>query len=123
MCFRDGCLTDLEAADPDLVVGNGEADYVVDEGFGLAGALWHAEDVGEELFDEEQVRGGGECGVEGEDGAGAAETVAGEVEFGGCVYCCGMLGIWRGEGGERKDAGDFEIGFGGGPTYDFANDI
>ena len=31
------------------------------------------------------MRGGGEGGVEGEDGAGAAEAVAGEVEFGCCV--------------------------------------
>ena len=35
--------------------------------------------------------GAGEGGVEGEDGAGAAEAVAGEVQFGHCVDCgCGV---------------------------------
>lgn len=62
---------------------------MVDEGFGLAGAFGDAEGVGEEFFDEEEVRGGGEGGVEGEDGAGAAEAVAGEVELGHGVYCAG----------------------------------
>lgn len=60
---------------------------MVDEGFGLAGAFGDAEGVGEEFFDEEEVRGGGEGGVEGEDGAGAAQAVAGEVELGHGVYC------------------------------------
>lgn len=62
---------------------------MVDKGFGLAGAFGDAEGVGEEFFDEEEVRGGGEGGVEGEDGAGAAETVAREVELGHGVYCVG----------------------------------
>ncbi len=67
---------------------------MVDEGFGFARALGDAEDVGEEFADEEEVRGAGECGVEGEDGAGAAQAVAGEVEFGCCVdYPGGWVSI------------------------------
>lgn len=54
---------------------------MVDEGFCFAGALRDAEDVGEEFFDEEEVRGGCEGGVKGEDGAGAFEAIAGEVKF------------------------------------------
>ncbi len=87
---------------------------MVDEGFGLAGAFGDAEGVGEEFFDEEEVRGGGEGGVEGEDGAGAAEAVAGEVELGHGVYCVGQLGtprnarvVWRvGLRGEQYGSGD-----------------
>jgi len=63
---------------------------VVDEGLGFSRALGHAEDVDEELFDELEVRGGGEGGVEGENGAGAFKAVAGEVEFGHCVYWAEM---------------------------------
>lgn len=42
--------------------------------------------MGEEFFDEEEVGGCCEGGVEGEDGAGAFEAVAGEVEFRCRVY-------------------------------------
>ena len=66
---------------------------MVDKGFGFAGAFGHAEDVGEEFFDDEEVGGGGEGVVEGEDGAGAFEAVAGEVEFGHCVDCGGSMGL------------------------------
>lgn len=102
-------LADLEAADPDFAVGDGEAHDVVDEGFGSAGAFRDAEDVRQELFDKDEVRGGVEGGVEGEDRARAAQAVAGEVEFGGRVDCfsrgrgqllfCRRKG--RGEGRER----------------------
>ena len=60
---------------------------MVDEGFGFTRAFRDGEGLGEELFDEEEVRGCGEGGVEGEDRARAAEAIAGEVEFGHCVYC------------------------------------
>ena len=43
--------------------------------------------MGEEFFDHEEVRGGCEGGIEGQDWAGASETVAGEVELGHCVDC------------------------------------
>lgn len=70
---------------------------MVDEGLGLAGASGDAEGVGEEFFDEEEVRGGGEGGVEGEDGAGAAQAIAGEVELGHGVYCAeGLAGYVEG---------------------------
>lgn len=59
---------------------------MVEEGFCLPRALGDAEGVGEELFDELEMWGGCESGVEGEDGAGAFEAVAREVEFGHCVY-------------------------------------
>lgn len=85
--FGGGGLADLEAADPDFAVSDGEAHDVVDEGLGSAGAFRDAEDVPQELLDEREVRGGVEGGVEGEDGAGAAQAVAGEVEFGCCVDC------------------------------------
>lgn len=55
---------------------------MIDKGFCFPGAFGDAEDVGEEFFDEEEVGGCCEGGVEGEDGAGAFEAVAGEVELG-----------------------------------------
>ena len=79
-------LPDLEAADPDLAVGESEAHHVVDEWFDFSGVGRHAKDVGEEVLDQEEGRGGGEGAVEGEEGPGALEAVAGEVEFGCCVY-------------------------------------
>lgn len=42
---------------------------MIDEGFGFARALRDGEGVCEELFYDEEVRGAGEGGVEGEDGA------------------------------------------------------
>lgn len=76
----------MEAPDPDLAVGEGEAHDVIDEGFCFSGAFRYAEDVSEDFFDEEEMWGGGEGGVEGEDGSGAFETIAGEVKFGHGVY-------------------------------------
>lgn len=75
---------------------------MVDERFGFARALGHAEYVGQELFDEEEVRGGCEGGVEGEDRTGAAEAVAGKVEFGSCVDCF-RRGVSIVLGGETKE--------------------
>ena len=43
--------------------------------------------MGEEFFDDEEVRLGVEGGIEGEDGPRAFEAVPGEVEFGHGVYC------------------------------------
>ena len=40
----------------------------------------------QELFDDEEVRGGGKGRIEGKDGPGAAETIAGEMQFRHCVY-------------------------------------
>ena len=68
---------------------------MVDEGFRLAGGFRDGEDVGEEFFDEGEVGLGVEGGVEGEDGAGAFEAVAGEVELGHGVD-------WREDGGLVK---------------------
>ena len=84
--FADGGLGYLETSNPDLAVGDGEAHDVVDEGFGFSGAFGDAEDVGEDFFDEEEVWGGGESGVEGKDRAGAFQAIAREVEFGHCMY-------------------------------------
>jgi hypothetical protein len=79
-------LGDLVAADPDLAVaGEGEAHYVVGEGFYFAAAGGHAEVVGEQFLDDSGVGLLVEAGVEAEDGAGALEAVAGEVELLGCV--------------------------------------
>ena len=69
------------ATEPDLVVGYCEAHDVVDEWFGFAGGFWDAENVGEELLDEDEVRFGVEGGVKGEDGTGAFEAVAREMKF------------------------------------------
>ena len=44
--FGRGGFGNLEAADPDLAVGEGEAHDVIDKGFCFAGAFGHAEDVG-----------------------------------------------------------------------------
>lgn len=69
----------MKAAKPDFVICDGEAENVIDEGFGLASAFGHTENVGQKFADEDQVWGGTEVGREGEDGTGAAETVSGEV--------------------------------------------
>ena len=78
---------------------------MVDEGFCFAGAFGHAEGVGQEFFDQEEVRGGGEGAVEGEDGPRALEAVAGEVEFRHRVDCGGegpvRIGDEAGGGGGR----------------------
>ncbi len=60
---------------------------MVDKGLRLARAFRDAEDVQEELFDEAEVRVGVEGGVEGEDGPGAFEAVACEVELFHRVHC------------------------------------
>ena len=60
---------------------------MVDEGFGFARALWDGEGMCEKFFDEKQMWGGSEGGVEGEDGPRTAETIARKVELGHCVYC------------------------------------
>lgn len=85
--LRRDRLVDLVVPDPDLAVGEREAHDVVDEGLGLARALGHAEDVQEHLLEEAEVRLLVELGVEGEDGAGALEAVACEVELFHCVHC------------------------------------
>ena len=56
--------------------------------------------MGEEFFDEEEVRGSGERGIKGEDGARAAEAVAWEVQFGHGMYCGNCLadGLCMGKG-------------------------
>ena len=60
---------------------------MVHERFYLSRVGRDPENVGEQVFDQEEGRGGGEDAVEGEEGPGALEAVAGEVEFRGCVYC------------------------------------
>lgn len=59
---------------------------MVHERFDFSSIGRYAEDVGEEVFDQEEGWGGGEGAVEGEEGPGALEAVAGEVEFGCRVY-------------------------------------
>ena len=63
---------------------------MVDEGFRLSRAFWHTEDVGEELFDDEEVRLGRECCVKRQYRAGAFEAVASEVEFRHGMYWAWM---------------------------------
>ena len=52
---------------------------MIDERFCFSRTLGYAEDVGKKFFDDEKVGRGGEGVVEGEDGAGAFEAVAGEM--------------------------------------------
>ena len=54
---------------------------MVYEGFGFPRALRNAEDVSEELFDDEKVRLGRKRGVKGKDWSGAFQAVAWEMEF------------------------------------------
>nr|POE65232.1 hypothetical protein CFP56_34899 [Quercus suber] len=74
-------LDERDGADPDLAVGEGEGHDVVDERLDLAAAGGDAEGVGQELLEQAGVGELVEGGVEGEDGAGALEAVAGEVEL------------------------------------------
>ena len=67
--FSDLRLIDLEAPDPDLAVREREAHDVVNERFGFPCAFGDAEDMGEELFDDEEVGLGGKGGIEGENRA------------------------------------------------------
>ena len=69
----------METADPHLAIGESEAHDVVDERFCFACALGYGEGLREKLFDEEEVRGSGEGGIKGENGARAAEAIAWEV--------------------------------------------
>lgn len=62
--FGDCGFADLETADPDLVVGQGETHDVVDERLGFARSFGYAECVCKKLLDQEEVRGGGEVGGE-----------------------------------------------------------
>jgi hypothetical protein len=79
-------LGDLVAADPDFAVaGESEAHDVVGERLDFAASRRHAEGVGEQLFDHAGVGLLVEAGVEAEDGPGALEAVAGEVELLGGV--------------------------------------
>ena len=59
---------------------------MVDEGLGFAGTFGDAEDVKEELFEDAEVGFAVERGVEGEDWAGAFETVSCEVKLFHGVY-------------------------------------
>ena len=79
-------LGDLVAADPDFAVaGEGEAHDVVGERLDFAASGRDAEGLREELLDHASVGLLVEAGVEAEDGTGALETVAGEVELLGGV--------------------------------------
>ncbi len=74
-------FVDLEDADPDFTVGDGEAHDVVDEGLDFSACLGHAEDLSEELFDHAEVGLLFKGCVEGENGSGTLEAVADEVEL------------------------------------------
>jgi len=79
-------LGDLVAADPDFAVaGEGEAHDVVGEGLDFTASRRDAEGLSEELLDHAGVGLLVEAGVEAEDGTGALEAVAGEVELLGGV--------------------------------------
>lgn len=73
--------------DPDFAIGDGEAHYVIDEGFHFTSAFGYAEDVEEEFFEDAEMGRGIESCVEGEYGPRAFEAVSCEVEFFHCVYC------------------------------------
>jgi len=79
-------LGDLVAADPDFAVaGEGEAHDVVGEGLDFAASGRDTEGLSEKLLDHASMGLLVEAGVEAEDGPGALETVAGEVELLGGV--------------------------------------
>ena len=80
-------LADLVITDPDAAVGDGEAHDVVDEGFGAARALGHAEHVKEHLLDEPQVRLSLEGRVEREHRPRPLQAVTREVELRHRVHC------------------------------------
>lgn len=75
------CLVDLVTSNPDLSASNGEGHDMVDKRLGLARTLWDTKSLGEQLLDEFEVGLGFERGVEGQDGSGALQTVACEVEL------------------------------------------
>lgn len=80
-------LGNLVAADPDFAVASeSEAHDVVGERLDLAAAGWYAEGVCEQLLDDTGVCLLVKAGVEAEDGTGALQAVAGEVELLGGVY-------------------------------------
>ena len=71
----------LIASDPDFVVRERETHDVIDERFDLPRCRRDAELLRQELFDHAGVGGFLKAGVEGQDGAGAFQAVAGEVEL------------------------------------------
>ena len=71
---------------PDLSVRNGESQDMIYEWLDLARAFGYAKYVEEKFFDDAQVWLFVEGGVEGEDGPGAFEAVACEMEFLHCMY-------------------------------------
>ena len=75
----------METTYPDLTVRDCEAHDMINKGFCFPCAFGHTEDVSEEFFDDEEVRGGCEGVVEREYRTGAFEAVAGEMELGHCV--------------------------------------
>ena len=54
---------------------------MVDKGLRLSRALGYTEDVGEEFFDQTEMRSGVEGAIKGQNGARAFEAVPCEVEL------------------------------------------